>query len=350
MVLSKRRLSPWFLFGLLLVIGFVALRIAGPFLDYVLVALFLAYLTYPVYPWLSKWVRQPQIAAVLMLIIISVAVVVPMGFLVAELAKEMQQIGAAIGGQQTDEILERVRQAIANITGRDVEDPGSDPVINSIESNAQAFVTNLVTDLFRALAAGVVGIFVMLYVMYYAYLDGQRLVSFMKDILPMQEAHRDLMFHEIGLVTKAVMYGQVLTALIQAIIGGIGFWIFGVPNIVFWSVLMFVLALLPVIGPPLIWGPASAYLWFIEGDTFAGIGLAIYSAILVSTVDNIIRPKLIGARAHIHPVVVLLGVLGGIGVFGFSGLILGPLVLSIFVTILGVYRKEFATKFDDGMR
>ncbi len=348
-MLSKRRLSPWFLFGLLLVIGFVAFRIAGPFLDYVLVALFLAYLTYPAYPWLCRYVRQPHIAAIILLIGIAVAVVVPMGFLVAELAKEMQQIGAAIGGQQTDEIIQRVREAVASITGSDVT-AENDPVIDSIESNAQAFVTGIVADLFRALAGGVIGIFVLLYVMYYTYLDGHRLVSFMKDILPMQEAHRDLMFHEIGLVTKAVMYGQVFTALIQAVIGGIGFWIFGVPNIIFWSVLMFVLALLPVIGPPLIWGPAAAYLWFIEGDTFAGIGLAVYSAILVSTVDNIIRPKLIGARAHIHPVIVLLGVLGGIGVFGFSGLVLGPLVLSIFVTILGVYRKEFASKFDDGMR
>ncbi len=345
-MLSKRRLSPWFLFGLLLVIGYVSLRIAGPFLDYVLVAFFLAYLTYPAYPWLCKWVRQQQVAAVLLLLLIAVAVVVPLGFLIAELAKEMQAIALAIGGQQSDEIIDRIRQAVADLTGREVADPANDPVLNSIESNAQELVTTIVADLFRALAAGVVGIFVMLYVMYYTYIDGQRLVQFMKDILPMQEAHRDLMFHEIGLVTKAVMYGQVLTALIQAIIGGIGFWIFGVPNVVFWSVLMFILALLPVIGPPLIWVPASAYLWFIQGDTFAGVGLAIYSAILVSTVDNIIRPKLIGARAHIHPVIVLLGVLGGIGVFGFSGLVLGPLVLSIFVTILGVYRKEFASKHD----
>ncbi len=347
MALSKRKLSPWFLFGLLLIIGWVSLRVVSVFLDYVLVAVFLAYLTYPAYPWLLRYLKNRQLAAISLLLVISAVVIVPMGFLIAELASELQGISQSIGEDGFQDIADEARSRFNELLGRNATaDPQDDVLLSNIEANAQRFASNVVSDLFAALAEGLIGIFVLLYVMYYTYVDGPRLYRFAQDTLPLNEAHRELLFHEIGLVVKAVMYGQVLTALIQAVIGGIGFWIFGIPNVVFWSVIMFILALLPVVGPPLVWVPASLYLLLIQGDTFNGIGLAIYSAILVSTVDNIIRPKLIGARARVHPVVVLLGVLGGIAVFGFSGLILGPLVLSIFITILEVYRKEFASKLE----
>lgn len=344
--LSKRKLSPWFLFGLLVIIGWVSFRIVSVFIDYTLIALFLAYLTYPAYPWLRRYLRNRQLTAMVLLAVIVIAILVPLGFLVAELAKEMQNIAQSLGDDEFQNITDDIRQRFNEWLGREGAD-GGDVVVGQVESEIQAFIARTVTGLFGALAEAFVGIFVLLYVMYYAYVDGPRLIRYTQELLPMQEAHRDLLFHEVGLVVKAVMYGQVLTALIQALIGGVGFWIFGIENVVFWSVVMFILALLPIVGPPLVWGPAAIYLWIVQGDTFSAIGLAIYSAILVSTVDNIIRPKLIGSRAHVHPVVILLGVLGGLAVFGFSGLILGPLVLSIFVTILDVYRKEFATKMDD---
>ncbi len=347
MALSKRRLSPWFLFGLLLVLGAVSLRIVGVFLDYVLVALFLAYLTYPAFPWLRQRLRNRQLAAFVLLVLILGAVLVPLGFIVAELAKELQTVSQAVNQGGLDNVTADLRDDVSRLFGREGADPTNDFVFERLEANVEGLVSALASNLFSALAEAAIGIFILIYVMYYVYLDGPRLVLFVQEILPMQEAHRDLMFHEVALVIKAVMYGQVLTAAIQALIGGIGFWIFGVPNVIFWSVLMFILALLPIVGPPLVWVPAVLFLWVVQGDIFNAIGLAIYSAILVSTVDNIIRPKLIGSKAHVHPVVVLLGVLGGIAVFGFSGLILGPLVLSIFVTVLNVYRKEFGMKGDD---
>ncbi len=347
MVLSKRRLSPWFLFGLLVVLGFVAFRIVGVFLDYVLVALFLAYLTYPAYPWLRRRLRNRQLAAFVLLIIILGAVLVPLGFIAAELGKELQGVGEAVGEGGLENFTSALRDDLSKRFGREGADPTNDFVFERIQENVEAVVNRLVDNLFAALAEAAIGLFILIYVMYYLYLDGPRFIQFLQEILPMQEAHRDLLFHEIALVVKAVMYGQVLTALMQAIIGGIGFWIFGVPNVVFWAVLMFILALLPIVGPPLVWAPAVVYLWIIQGDQFSAVGLGIYSAILVSTIDNIIRPKLIGSKAHVHPVIVLLGVLGGIAVFGFSGLVLGPLVLSIFATILNVYRKEFGLRGDD---
>ncbi len=347
MTLSKRKLSPWFLFALLLVIGWVSLRVVRVFLDYALVGIFLAYLTYPGYKWLLARVKHRPVASMIMLLLVVASIVVPGAFLVSELIREITQLTASLSATNLTAALDDLQRQINSFVGGDPDKIVGDYDLVAIAVPAvRGFLSSLIADLPSQLAFGLIGVFVLLYIMYYIYIDGARLVRFIQELLPMQEAHRDLLFHETGIVVKAVMYGQVLTAMIQAGIAGIGYVIFGVPSVVLLSLATFVLALLPVVGPPLIWAPA-AILLIVKGQTFAGVGLLIYSAILVSGLDNIIRPKLIGSRARVHPVVVLLGVLGGVAIFGMSGLILGPLVLSIFVTLLEVYRKEFANKMDD---
>lgn len=348
MVLSKRRLSPWFLFALLLVIGWVSLRIVRVFLDWAFVGIFLAYLTYPGYRWIHARVRRAPLASMMMLLLVVASVVVPGIFLVNELVREVTQLAASLSANNLVAVLDDLQRQVNTFIGGDPD--AIVPDYNLVEIAVPAirgFLTGLVADLPSQIAFAFVGTFVLLYIMYYVYIDGARLVQFIQELLPMQEAHRDLLFHETAIVVKAVMYGQFLTALIQAVLAGIGYVIFGVPSVVLLSLATFVLALLPVVGPPLVWFPAALLLIFVQGNTFAGVGLIVYSAVLVSGLDNIIRPKLIGSRARVHPVVVLLGVLGGIAIFGISGLILGPLVLSIFVTLLEVYRKEFANKMDE---
>ncbi|MGB1586731.1 MAG: AI-2E family transporter [Thermoplasmatota archaeon] len=341
-MLSKRRLSPWFLLALVLLMAWLSLRIVGVFGDYVAIGLFLAYLTHPLYKRMLPKLRSKSLTALTLLLIIGATVLVPLGFLIAELVRELTAIAASLNVQNLEAVLQDAERRIYERMGRTPPDSANGGgFLQAIVPTLNQFAGDATRDLVRVLGEGIIGIFVLLYVQYYATIDGERLIRWVHGTLPMQEAHRDLLFHEVGLVVHAVMYGQVLTALIQAALAAFGFWIFGVPNVAFWSVITFILALLPVIGPPLIWGPWGIYL-IILGRTFDGIGLLVYSAVLVSTMDNIIRPKLIGSRAQVHPVVVLLGVLGGLVVFGFSGFVLGPLVLSVFVTLLNVYRKEFA--------
>lgn len=348
MVLSKRRLSPYFLFALLLILAWTSFRVVAVFLDFVLVALFLSYLTYPGFLRVQALVRRPQVASFFMVLLVAILVVVPLGFLLVGLVNELRDILLNLNVDELRAALDRFSlQLDERLGGSGEPGDGSEPgLLDTVVPSVSSMASGLVTKIIQVLAEGILGVFVLLYVMYYTYTDGIRFVGFLKELLPMQEAHREKLFHEVQLVTRAVMYGSVLTALIQAILGGIGFAVFGIPNVIFWSFVMFILALLPLIGPPMVWGPWGAYL-VLTGETFRGVGLLIYSAILVSTMDNILRPKLIGSRAQVHPVLILLGVLGGIAHFGFSGFILGPLVLSIFVTILDVYRKEFALKMDE---
>jgi len=121
--------------------------------------------------------------------------------------------------------------------------------------------------------------------------------------------------------------------------GGIGFWLFGIPAPVFWGFIMAVLSFLPVVGAPLIWGPAVLFL-FITGHTTAGFLLLAWSFAFIWTIDHIVKPKVMSARSGMHPTLALLGVLGGLVAFGFMGFILGPLFLSLFVLLLNVHIED----------
>jgi predicted PurR-regulated permease PerM len=347
-MLSKRRLSPYFLFALLLVLGWMSLRILRVFATYVLLALFLAYLTYPVYKWVLARLKRPAIASLTMLIVLTAAFLVPLGFMTVELVEEAQHVVATFDQERLDEIVNLTTVKLYHLAGLEPPDDvgNGSQVMDDVFGRIRAEATAVAAGLPAQLAQALLGAVVLVYVLYYAYTDGHRFLSYIRDILPMQEGHRDLLFHEVGLVIRAVMYGTILTSLLQAVMAGIGFWLFGIPNPIFWSLLVFLFALLPIVGAPFVWIPWGLYL-IAAGDAERGIGFLAYSAVFVNGIEYFLRPKLISNVAHVHPVVILLGVLGGIAVFGFAGLILGPLILSIFVTILSLYRKEFAVKLDE---
>ncbi|MCA1820154.1 MAG: AI-2E family transporter, partial [Halobacteriales archaeon] len=128
---------------------------------------------------------------------------------------------------------------------------------------------------------------------------------------------------------------------IQGVLGGIGFLVLGVPNAVLWGAVMAILALLPVLGTFMVWVPAAIYL-FIQGHVWQGIAMLIWGTFVVMIfMDNVVRPRLIGNRADIHPMFVLVGVLGGAAVFGFVGLFLGPLLVGVTIAVLKVYEADY---------
>ena len=151
----------------------------------------------------------------------------------------------------------------------------------------------------------------------------------------------------------AIVYGSIVVALIQGTLGGIGFWIVGIPSPILWGILMSLFALIPMVGTGIIWVPASlgmAAYGYLSGDTvmvWKAIGLFIYGVFVIAGIDNVLKPKIIGERAHVHPVIILLGVLGGLKFFGIVGFAVGPLILAIFITFLEIYEYEKKRGFRD---
>ena len=156
------------------------------------------------------------------------------------------------------------------------------------------------------------------------------------------------MLDKFSEVTSAVLYGNISTALMQGILGGLGFWIIGMSSPILWGFVMMLFALVPYFGTAIVWLPAALNLIFIgylqndNSSTIRGIILVAYGILVISSIDNILKPRLIGAKGKVHPVLVLLGVLGGLSLFGFIGLILGPVMLALLMTFVGIYEEEKA--------
>jgi len=172
------------------------------------------------------------------------------------------------------------------------------------------------------------------------------IVKKIKGIIPLKNHHQNKIIKRFGSVTRAVVYGHFITALIQGMVGVLGLYIFGVKSPLVWGGIMMVACMIPFIGAPIVWFPLGV-LKLIEGlttnttsTTIRGIGLLVYGFFIVASIDNLIKPKIIGDKAKIHPTIILLGVLGGLSIFGVIGIVLGPLILSLFLTFAEIYKTE----------
>jgi predicted PurR-regulated permease PerM len=141
-----------------------------------------------------------------------------------------------------------------------------------------------------------------------------------------------------------MIMGQIVVGIIQGILAGIGFLILGVPNPVLWGSLTALISIIPLLGAVLVWLPIDVYLFvnafLSNGEYWRAIALLLYGSLVVSTIDNFLKPKIVGDRANIHPLVILFGILGGIQLFGIPGILIGPLVLTLFDLVMEIYRKS----------
>ena len=180
---------------------------------------------------------------------------------------------------------------------------------------------------------------IALFTLYYLLKDGDDIVLAIERVFPFEEAQADRLLARSAEVMRATIYGNVLVALVQGTLGGIAFAVLGIGGAALWGALMAVLSLLPVIGPVVVWVPAVIIL-LLSGRTVAALLLLAWGALVVSTVDNILRAILVGGRAQMHPLVVFFSVIGGIVVFGAAGILLGPVVFVAAYLVIVMARES----------
>ena len=186
----------------------------------------------------------------------------------------------------------------------------------------------------------------MFFSLFYFLKEGKQLLNKVEQYLNMKKRRYTRALKRLKEITHGITYGYLVIAIVQGTLGGIGFYIFGVSSPIFWGILMAFISLVPYLGAGLVWGPASLIL-FVDGllqDSNSlmvkGVLLFAYSAFFVSTLDNFIRPKFMGDKAKIHPMVVMLGIFGGLFFFGALGVIIGPLLLSFTIELIEMYLEK----------
>lgn len=326
----------------LVVLSYLVLQ---PFLLSIFLGALLAYIFFPVYRWLKKKLKNNTVAALLICLVILLVIIIPSIFFVNGLIQESYSMYVLSKQKISHGLFENCHNNFCVF----VKELSNDPQIGYQLQEGFKAVTNWVikkgSAVLVSIPAILLNLFVMFFTLFYFLKEGN---FFMKNLSGYLGMHKKKYLKIIGRLKEviySIIYGYLLVALIQGILGTIGFFIFGVSSPLFWGAMMAILALVPFIGTGLIWVPASLWI-FLEGifqDSnlliYKGIGLFVFCFIFVSSLDNFIRPKLIGDKAKIHPAIIMIGIFGGIVVFGPIGLIVGPLILSLTAIII----KEYIT-------
>lgn len=289
------------------------------------------------------WARAANVAAAFSTMFsIFLIITVPLVLIGWALVGDAQQAANNIDGDTLENSINRTLNALPWTANQTAEERTNftASVVDAIEPRAKALLGQFLSSAVGFVGKLAIAVTIILFVTYYVLKDGGRLVGYLKRALPLPDRQVDKMLHEAHGGLKGVFFGQILTSMIQGAIGGIGFIIAGIPGAVIWSAVMAIMSLLPVIGAFVVWIPAAIWL-IVTGDLAMGIFLIIWGVVVISQIDNIIKPLLIGGRTEIHPLFVLVGVLGGVAAWGFIGLFLGPLLVGVTISILKVWESDY---------
>jgi predicted PurR-regulated permease PerM len=328
--------SKYFFIASFIGITLLSIYLIKSYIITIISAILLAYIFFPVYKIMKKAVRKRWLSSLITIILVVLVIIIPIIFAANALITE-----SLLFFHQTKDLdLSKIEASIAPYIDKEIE---LNKVVTNTLNDFSLSIARGTQDFVFSLPKKILGLFVMLFLMYYLFLNGKGLIEKIKGHIPLKERQKDELSKRFNSVIYASIYGIIVTAFIQGAIAALGFWIFGISSPILWGLVSVVAAILPFIGASLVWLPA-AIIKLATGETFNGLGLLFYGIFIISTIDNVIRPGIVGSKGKIHPALVLLGVLGGLELFGFLGIIIGPLILSILTIFLDLYLLEKTNK------
>jgi predicted PurR-regulated permease PerM len=298
-----------------LILSYLAFLLIKPFIPIILGSLILAYAFYPLYYKLNIKLKKPSVASALTTVSIFLIIVLPLIFILNVLTLE------SISAYQSVTSLD-----IPNLISKISIDEKILEYLQEIVDRLVLFLVQLSSKLVLSIPNLALNFFLLFFLVYYLLKDGKVITKTLKHYFPISNSQP--MYSKFERLTKVLIYGTILIAIIQGILGSIGFLIFGIQSPILWGVAMAIASFIPLIGTALVWLPAGI-ISLIQGNYVSGIGIILFGTLIIGMVDNFVRPYLVSSKAKVHPVIVFLGVLGGLQVFGFTGIIIGPLLLAI---------------------
>lgn len=345
--------SKYIFLGLLGIVALASIIILFPFLSSVVMGVLLAFLFYPVYTRLQKIVKFRGLSAFIVAIIIVTLIAIPAGVIINSLTQQTHYLYIrtkqhVISGELIEDRCYEdtfICNTVKDVNNLLKDDNIKNYLVNML-NDFLGFVTKRVSEIIFSLPRIILNLIVMLFTTYYLLKDGKSLLQRLNTLFPLNVHHQEEIITQFGEVTKAVIYGSFIVALIQGTFGAFGLWFFGIESFLWWAIVMTFFALIPFIGTWIVWLPASVFLGlngYLQGEQaliWKGIGLFFYGLLIISTIDNIIRPFIVAGKARVHPYLIFVGIIGGIFVFGFVGIFLGPLILALLQTLFQIYEFE----------
>lgn len=323
---KETKISGYILFLMVifvLIIGFLMIK---SFIASILAGLLIAYIFYPIYKRIHRFIRNETISSFLMILFIFVLIFLPLLLIVKSILDQSLNFYYNFN---YDYFIGLFSNYLSPQIGL---------YMKSLFDEILLFIAKSTSIFILSLPQKIISIFVMFFILFYSFKEGKNIKYLVKKYLPLKEKYKEELISRFKEIVNAITYGLIITSIIQGFIGTIGLIIFDVKNPILWGLVMTFLAMVPLLGTGIVWFPAAIYKIY-TGDLFNGIGLLLFGVLIVSTIDNIVRPKLISRKSNLHPVVVLLGLLGGLTVFGVVGIILGPFLLAMVLLFFDFYRR-----------
>ena len=338
---DDRQATPWkqiTLFLLTLGILILCALLLQPFFSAIVGAIVLAVVTQRPYDWLAPRIKNRSLCAAVTLILIVLAVIIPTFFLAQKLGEQaLSTINAFRNGAHQEKITSFIanRPALASR----IEEFTASIDINNAARSAASYIGGNLASLFGNSVRIITQLVVMLFLLFFLLRDRALALASLRSLLPLHEDESTELFDRVGNTILATALGRLTIAAVQGVLAGLAFWVLGVPGVILWAFTLTACAMIPAFGSFLVWGPVAIYLG-LSGHWGKAALLAIWGALIVSTIDNILYPILVGSHMRAHTATILLSILGGIAVFGPIGIVLGPVLFTIATTLLDIWRTR----------
>ena len=327
------------------------LRLFWAYISAIILALLIASAFYPLYAWLKKRLKgEERGASMLMTIFVFLVLVIPVGGFVGTLSNEafdfyrrsrdavsLLKIQQALEG---DSIWAQRIRRVGELTGIEVNPETLEQLAAAIGKNVGLFLSRQLRSIASNLLDFLIHFFLMMLVVYYLFRDGEHLKNYISELLPFPVEQQELVVSKFREMARAVIIGNGLNGIIQGIIAGFGFFFFGLGSPFLWGTVIGFLAFLPFIGASIVYVPATVIL-LVQGKGGIAIVYLAYNVAYSIIMEYMFKPRMIGKGMRMNSLLVFIGILGGIKLFGILGIIYGPLIMTIFITLAEIYRLEY---------
>lgn len=324
------------------------------YLTSIVLALLLASAFYPLYAWLNKVLgARENLAALVISVFILLVIIIPVGGFIGTLSNEAVQFydrtKESVSLKKIQEALEgdslwatQLRRTQKRL-GLELNSARLETTAASIARNVGVYLSLQLSAIGSNILNFLVHFFLMMLIIFYILRDGVRLKEYLSELLPFPAPQQNLMVARFRETAKALIFGNGINAIAQGIFGGFGFLFFGVGSPILWGTFIAFAALLPVVGATVVFIPATVVL-LVQGEKGLAVGFLIYNLFYSALMEYGVKPKLIGNELRMNSLLVFIGILGGMKIFGIMGIIYGPLIMTIFLALCEIYRVEYRDK------
>jgi predicted PurR-regulated permease PerM len=332
-------------FAIMLIVTIAFFYIMKPFIYAVFWAIILAGLFTPVYKKVEKKLNSPTASATIVLILICLISILPFVFIVSLLLKESMDIyqGLSNDNSQINVSIQKLMQLIKHNPYTDslhLDDAAFTEKVTQLSKDVAGYIFENLKNYTQNTLQFIVQLGVMLYALFYFIRDGEKFLNSILRLLPLGEGRDRILLSHFQKTANSTLKVTLIIGGIQGILGGLLFVFTGVQGAILWGLVMIITAVIPVVGCALVWAPAGIIM-MITGNFWTGIFILAFGSLVISMVDHFLRPILLGKDVSMHPLFVFLSTMGGLIVFGFSGFIIGPIIMSLALAVWHMYEEYY---------